>query len=159
MQARIAACYSEINPFVKFPKGHAPADKAEVEALIDELVRLVYAPGSGVRYPTRRHRIVGLPTVYEVKMMFYLEALIANPSADPRYEPEKNDHHMLIARDGGCRMPKNPYEEETPAGGAAAESAEGADESGEDDETETDDDILVVEGEEVIVLDTESDSG
>ena len=109
MQKRIERCYGEFNPFVKFPLGHAPVARASVQAGINKLLRLVYEPGPRVRYPTGRLRIAGAPTVYEVKMLFYLQALSVRPRAKPRYVKEWNDHHMLVSREAEVQWPRNPY--------------------------------------------------
>ena len=73
MQRRIERCYGEIDPFLKFPAGHAAVHQDEAKALVDALIQLVFEPPQFSRYPTGRRRSACMPTVYEVKMMMYLE--------------------------------------------------------------------------------------
>ena len=109
MDARIARCYRGIDPFEKFPAGHAPVSRKEARKLIGALEKLVKTPPFGSRYPTGRRRVAGKRTVYEVKMLMYLEALSSDSRAQPLFVITKQDQRMLQQRDGTSLWPENPY--------------------------------------------------
>ena len=110
MDHRIERCYRKINPFTLFPAGHGAVKLATANKYIGALAVLVLHPPFGSRYPTGRRRVAGKPTVYEIKMLLYLEALRVDPKASPPHAPTKDDRFMLDARDGSRRWECNPFE-------------------------------------------------